>query len=354
MRILITGICGFVGNVLATALREQIPGLEIIGVDNLIRAGSERNRAGLAHRGVKFLHADIRSASDMDALPPVDWVIDAAANASVLAGVDGQLGSRQLVEHNFGGTTNLLEYCKRHRAGFILLSTSRVYSIAFLAGLEMEVVDGAFRPRAAQAWPPGCSPGGVAENFPTQAPVSLYGSTKLASELLAMEYAATFGFPVRVNRCGVLAGAGQFGRADQGIFSFWIHSYARRRPLQYIGFDGMGHQVRDCLHPRDLAPLLVQQMTERTPLEAPLNIGGGPANSMSLRQLSDWCASRFGQREIPGTAAPRPFDIPWMVLDSRAAHARWNWQPQTPLETILVEIAAHAEQHSDWLDISAA
>jgi nucleoside-diphosphate-sugar epimerase len=43
-----------------------------------------------------------------------------------------------------------------------------------------------------------------------------------------------------------------------------------------------------------------------------------------------------------------------MVLDSRAARARWDWQPQTSLETILIEIAAHAEQHSDWLDISAA
>jgi CDP-paratose 2-epimerase len=58
-----------------------------------------------------------------------------------------------------------------------------------------------------------------------------------------------------MNRCGVLAGAYQFGKADQGIFSYWIHSWARRRPLTYIGFDGMGHQVRDCLHPRDLVPL---------------------------------------------------------------------------------------------------
>jgi CDP-paratose 2-epimerase len=75
-----------------------------------------------------------------------DWVIDAAANPSVLAGVDGKTSSRQLVEHNLLGTINLLEYCKAHQAGFCLLSTSRVYSIAGLANLRMQVVDGAFAP----------------------------------------------------------------------------------------------------------------------------------------------------------------------------------------------------------------
>ena len=79
--------------------------------------------------------------------------------------------------------------------------------------------------------------------FPPSAPVSLYGATKLASEALALEYGQAFGFPVIVNRCGVLAGGGQFGLAVQGIFSFWIRSYALRRRLKYIGFGGAGHQV---------------------------------------------------------------------------------------------------------------
>jgi len=56
----------------------------------------------------------------------------------------------------------------------------------------------------------------------TQAPISLYGSTKLACEVLALECGEAFGFPVWVNRCGVLAGAGQFGTPDQGIFAFWV------------------------------------------------------------------------------------------------------------------------------------
>src|SRR5207247_9786355 len=61
----------------------------------------------------------------------------------------------------------------------------------------------------------------------TTPPVSLYGSTKLASEFIALEYGGAFGLPVWINRCGVLAGAGQFGTPDQGIFAFWINSYLR-------------------------------------------------------------------------------------------------------------------------------
>jgi len=72
-------------------------------------------------------------------LPDADWVIDAAANPSVLAGIGDQTGSRQLVEHNLSGTINLLEYCKNRRAGFILLSTSRVYSIKALNDLKLVV-----------------------------------------------------------------------------------------------------------------------------------------------------------------------------------------------------------------------
>ena len=61
-------------------------------------------------------------------------------------------------------------------------------------------------------------------------PLSLYGASKLASETLILEYGECFGFPVWINRCGVLAGAGQFGKADQGIFSFWIHSFKEKIP----------------------------------------------------------------------------------------------------------------------------
>jgi CDP-paratose 2-epimerase len=355
MKILITGICGFVGCAIAQRLKAQLPHCELVGMDNFIRPGSEQNRARLKALGVTLVHGDIRLASDLEPLPAVDWVIDAAANPSVLAGVDGKTSSRQLVEHNLVGTFNILETCKRIGAGLILLSTSRVYSISGLAGLRVGVEDHAFVPDPEQPFPAGISLQGVSEAYTTQSPISLYGASKVASEVLSVEYGSTFGFPVRINRCGVLAGAGQFGRPDQGILSYWIHSWKHRKPLKYIGFDGQGHQVRDCLHPADLASLLVRQLETGQDSTAPaiVNVSGGPESAISLRQLSDWCASRFGAHEVGLEPTERPFDIPWMVLDSSLARQQWDWRPQRSLTDILEEIADHAEANPDWLGISA-
>jgi CDP-paratose 2-epimerase len=353
MKIFITGICGFVGNTLARALLESSEKIEIFGVDNFIRPGSETNRAPLKKLGVKVFRGDIRYARDLAKIPAADFVIDAAANPSVLAGVDGKTSSRELLEHNLWGTVNVLEYCKAHRAGLIFLSTSRVYSVPPLAALPTEVFQKAFRPKPKAKLPAGISTKGVSEKFSTAPPISLYGSSKLASEAVALDYGETFNFPVWINRCGVLAGAGQFGKADQGIFSFWLNSHLRKRPLKYIGFDGGGHQVRDCLHPRDLIPVLLSQMKNSDKNKPHIvNFSGGVKNSMSLAQLTDWCDARFGKHSVASDSNPRLFDIPWMVLDSTLAEKTWNWSPKISLEKVLEEIAIHAEKNPRWLEIS--
>jgi CDP-paratose 2-epimerase len=183
--------------------------------------------------------------------------------------------------------------------------------------------------------------------------VSLYGATKLASEQLALEYGLAYGFPVWINRCGVLAGAGQFGRPDQGIFSFWINSWLRRRPLGYTGFGGLGYQVRDCLHPADLVPLLERQIAlvnDNHPRVA--NVGGGQASAISLCQLSEWCRERLGEHTVTPQPEARLFDLPWVVLDASLATETWDWKPSRRTSDILEEIARHAEQHPEWLDLA--
>ena len=89
MRLLVTGICGFVGSALTRSLLELFAGLEVVGIDNLIRPGSELNRRALEKIGCRVFHGDVRLRSDLEQLPRVDWVLDAAANPSVPAGVDG-------------------------------------------------------------------------------------------------------------------------------------------------------------------------------------------------------------------------------------------------------------------------
>jgi CDP-paratose 2-epimerase len=352
MQLFITGICGFVGSRLALHFLEQTPGLKIAGIDNLARAGAHTNLSILRAASVNVIHGDVRAPSDLETIGKMDWIFDAAALPSVLAGVDGKSSSRQLVEHNLLGTINLLELAKRYNAGVVLLSTSRVYSVEHLSKIPVVARDRQFVfDEIAQA-PVGCSSAGINERFSTAAPLSMYGATKLASEVMALEYAQAFNFPVIVNRCGVMAGAGQFGTAEQGIFAYWVHAYAARRPLRYIGFDGTGRQVRDALHPDDLAELILKQINARV-RTGTWNVGGGPENSMSLAELTDWCAARFGAHQVQADLQPRRYDAPWIVMDSSAVRKQFDWRPRRSLESILNEIAEHARANPNWLDLSS-
>jgi CDP-paratose 2-epimerase len=362
MKVLVTGGCGFVGAELCRQLIERLESVSVTSLDNNRRKGSETNRASLERLGVRVVHGDIRLPSDIDTLGSFDWVIDAAAEPSVLAGTaaNGTAATRrQLVEHNLLGTANLLEAAARWAAGVVMLSTSRVYSIAALAALPLTArpacaggLEGAsaFGLDETAGLPRGASSHGVDETFSTASPISLYGATKLTGETLALEYSHALGTPLVIDRCGVMAGAGQFGRADQGIFSWWIHSWAARRPLRYIGFGGQGLQVRDCLHPADLGDLLVRQMRAAVGGQPEvLNVSGGAASATSLSELSAWCRGRLGPHSVAAAEETRPYDIPWVVLDHRQVSGRHGWLPQRSRETIFEEIANHAEQHPDWL-----
>jgi CDP-paratose 2-epimerase len=356
VKVLITGICGFVGSSIARALVAQLPDVKVFGLDNFVRPGSETNRLELRRLGIGFFHGDVRCASDFDQLPDVDWVIDAAAQPSVLIGADGRTSSRQAVEHNLFGTINVLEYAKSRKAGLVLLSSSRVYSIPQMQAIPLKESADSYLFDESKPCPPGASALGLTEDFSTTAPISLYGATKLASEAMAFEYGTTYKFPVWVNRCGVLAGAGQFGTAEQGIFSFWLHAHARRRPLGFYGFGGHGFQVRDALHPRDLATIVIRQISNPGAAQPGriFHIAGGSKNAMSLAQLTAWCDERFGKHPVTRQSGDRPFDVPWVVLDPTRACQEFAWEPEMRLPMILDEIAAHVAANPDWLNLAGA
>ena len=172
MKILIIGVCGFIGSTLSAAIARSDLEWEVIGIDNLARAGIAFNRIKLIRQGFRLLHGDLRCQSDVDTLPAVDWIIDAATNPSVLAGTDGLTSSPQLMEHNLCGSLNLLEKCRRDGAGFILLSTSRVYSIATFQLSPLRLQMDASNSAPAQLYRLASLPR-VSPNHLTQVPQSL-------------------------------------------------------------------------------------------------------------------------------------------------------------------------------------
>ena len=133
-----------------------------------------------------------------------------------------------------------------------------------------------------------------------------------------------------------------------------MRAWASGYPLQYVGFGGCGYQVRDALHPIDLADLVERQLRAPGDAAGVWNVGGGASNAMSLAQLSRWCQDRFGSRDVGSADTQRRWDAPWIVLDSTRARGRFGWIPGTSLSTILDEIADHHRVHPEWLSLSQA
>ena len=348
VRVLVTGGAGFVGANLAVALAAR-PGFDVVALDNLNRRGSELNLPRLRAAGVAFVHGDVRNAHDLLELGPVDALVEASAEPSVMAGVGGS--PRYLVETNLVGAHHCLELARRDGAQVIFLSTGRVYPVAALNAVRFEEGPSRFKLSTDQDLP-GVSPAGIGEDFPLAGARTLYGASKLGAELLVTEYGAGYGLPTVINRCGVIAGPWQMGRVDQGVFTFWLLAHHFGRDLRYIGYGGAGKQVRDLLHVEDLAALVMEQLEQPERWSgATVNVGGGPEVSLSLREATDICVELTGNRvEVTGEPTGRAGDVPLYLSDCAALHARTAWRPRRDARRILEDTFAWVRAHERELE----
>lgn len=339
VKCLVTGGAGFVGSTLALQLQRDVAGIDVTAFDNLRRRGSELALDRLRAGGVLFRHGDVRSADDLADAGPFDVLIECSAEPSVHAGYDG--GPAYVLETNLMGAARCLDAARRYDASVVFLSTSRVYSIPALVALPLERRGHRFELDAA-AHGPGWSARGITEGFPTTGPRSLYGTTKLAAELLVEEYHAMYGLRTVINRCGLIAGPWQMGKADQGLIAFWAARHEYSGQLAFTGFGGDGLQVRDVLHVDDLYDLVRVELTNLARLSGGVyNAGGGPANSVSLVELTDKCRHRTG-RSIPmgRVRETREFDIPYYVTDNTAVTAATGWAPTRTVDTVIDDVFA--------------
>ncbi len=335
--ILVTGGAGFVGSHIAAGLA-GLNGVRVTALDNLKRRGSELKLELLRAAGVTFVHGDVRIADDL-ALngAAVDVIVDCAAEPSVFAGRSGS--PRYVLDSNLGGTLNCLELARQRGARTLFLSTSRVYPIAALNAMTVEESESRFVLNASQPMP-GASGAGVAESFPLGGARSLYGATKFASELMIEEYAAAYGCETAVLRFGVIAGPGQMGKAEQGVFCHWMARHVFGGDLAYHGWGGIGKQVRDLVHVADAVELTraVLQSWEAVRGRT-LNAGGGLANSLSLRETTALCAEISGKSVAPGSvSATDKSDVRVYVSDHAALTAATGWVPKRNPRAVLTDI----------------
>ena len=342
-----TGGAGFVGSAMALGLQAQYTDSQVIVLDNLKRRGSELNLPRLKAAGIEFVHGDIRSAEDLDViLLRPDLIVECSAEPSVLAGYSSP---GYVLQTNLVGTINCLELARQAKADFIFFSTSRVYPLEPIRQLAYRETD--TRLELLTQSIQGASVEGIAEDFPLEGARSLYGATKLASELLITEYADAYGLRTVINRCGVLTGPWQMGKADQGVFALWMLAHYFDRPLKYIGFGGSGKQVRDFLHIADLVDLTKLQLENLDAVQGRVfNVGGGVTNSLSLQETTRLCEEISGRHiSIESSFEERLGDIPIFITDSRKVITQLGWQPQRDARQTLADIYQWIEQQADVL-----
>jgi CDP-paratose 2-epimerase len=339
IRLLITGGAGFVGSNLAVSLAARHPDWEIVALDNLYRRGSDLNLPRLEEAGVEFVRGDVREPDDLARFAAPDAIVECSAEPSAMSGMDGD--TSYLVHTNLTGAYNCFELARRAGAQAVFLSTSRVYPVEPQLALALEEAETRFELADEQPLP-GASAAGIAEDFPLGGARTLYGTTKLAAELLIEEYRAAFGLRAVVDRCGVIAGPWQMGKVDQGVFTHWMLSHRFGRPLRYIGFGGEGKQVRDLLHVEDLVDLVERQLLDPERWDGGVfNVGGGRECSLSLREATAIC------RELSGSEVPvepveetRAGDVPVYLSDCGKLFEFDAWRPRRSARQILADIDA--------------
>ena len=241
MKILITGGCGFVGTNLAIFLNSK--GFNVNCLDNFSRKGSRYNFKLLRNKKIKNYNFDIYNYKKIQKLPKYDLIIDCCAEAAVEF---SKKDIDSVINTNFLGTLNILKKAKKDKSKIIFLSTSRVYPIKDMNNIiKKKIISSKIKIKKT-----------FGENDNLQGPKTIYGLTKLSSEMLIEEFAYAFNLKFIINRCGVISGPLQFGKQDQGFVSLWIWGHLKKKKMKYIGYGGFGNQVRDVLHIDDLSELI--------------------------------------------------------------------------------------------------
>lgn len=328
--LLVTGGAGFIGCNLADRLASD--GEHVIVLDRLSRPGVERNLEWLKRRhprNITPVVADIRGLAAADATTDAAAVFHLAAQVAVTTSLEDPLED---LDVNLRATVALLEAAARRRTppAFILASTNKVYGD--LSDLDLRQNGDAVEP---------CDPEirrhGISEvrrlDFHTP-----YGCSKGAADQYVLDFSRTLGLPGVVLRMSCIYGPRQHGSEDQGWVAHFVRRALDRKPITVFGD---GRQVRDVLHVTDAVEAYVRawQNIGRVRGTA-LNLGGGPANAVSLLQVLGQIRAMHMQPLDIEFAEARPSDQRYYVSDTRRITGALDLAPPKPWKEGLADLAS--------------
>jgi CDP-paratose 2-epimerase len=321
MKLLITGGCGFLGSNLASDALSR--GDELMIFDNLSRNGSRENMKWLQAQGqFGFEHGDIRNTNDVTRViqsfkPEV--VFHLAGQVAMTTSI---ANPRMDFEVNVLGTHNLLEAIRQHASDAIVVysSTNKVYG-----DLEQYTYQESNTRYVCVEYPNG---------FNEQTPLdfhSPYGCSKGAADQYMLDYARIFGLKTIVFRHSSMYGGRQFSTYDQGWVG-WFCSKALEVSLgqlkQPFTISGSGKQVRDVLHAEDMKRLYMAAVKHIDNARGQaFNIGGGIANSLSLRELFSLLESQLSIQLVHTKLPVRESDQRIFVADITKVEKILGWRP---------------------------
>jgi CDP-paratose 2-epimerase len=331
---LITGGAGFIGSSLARRLLRA--GRRVLVFDNLSRSGARANLRTLQEHypgGLQVQVADVRDeVAVARAVARADEIFHFAAQVAVTTSLQSPLED---FETNALGTVHVLEAARRRRPSppVIFTSTNKVYG--GLGGIVLRKTDQRYEPVVV-----AIAEHGIGESQPLDFH-SPYGCSKGAADQYVLDYARSYDVPAVVFRMSCIYGPHQYGNEDQGWVAHFLIQARTGKPLVIFGD---GRQVRDLLYVEDLLDAFlaarshVKQVTGRA-----FNIGGGPANTLSLLELIALLEKQFALPVRARFAAWRVGDQHYYVTDTARFTAATGWRPRVAPQEGVARL-------NEWLD----
>ncbi|MEK0084076.1 NAD-dependent epimerase/dehydratase family protein [Geminicoccaceae bacterium SYSU G07066] len=334
--VVITGGAGFLGANLADRLAGE--GVPVVVLDSLARPGVELNLEWLKERHGKLVApviADIRDAEAVaETVRNARAVLHLAAQVAVTTSLEDPVHD---FEANARGTLNVLEALRRQNdpPPLLFASTNKVYGKLFGASALG---------RSRSRWEPrreehkqGCDEATLLDFY------SPYGCSKGVADQYVLDYARVFGLPTLVFRMSCLYGPRQFGNEDQGWIAHFLIRALRGEPITIFGD---GRQVRDALYVDDAVSAWLAGLHGIDRLRGRVfNLGGGPANTLSLLEMLEHVERLTGRAPEVHFDEPRPGDQLWYVSDTRALEQATGWRARIGLEAGLERLTVWLRRH---------
>jgi CDP-paratose 2-epimerase len=335
-RVLVTGGCGFLGCNIAAGLAAR--GRSVVAMDNLSRPGSQEHADWLRQRYGNKVAIEVADTRDTDAINELVSVTTAvmhlAAQVAVTTSLDDPTSDFEI---NGRGTLNVLEAIRRRNphAPIVFASTNKVYG-KLLDPPAVHRVNGRYVP---DEWR---FVHGVGEDTPLDL-YSPYGCSKGVADQYVRDYARVFELRSVVLRMSCIYGPRQFGNEDQGWIAHFLLQSIQQRPITIYGD---GHQVRDALFVDDAVDAWIGALDNVDRVRGRIfNLGGGPSNAISLRELLGYITQLRGKPPDVRFATWRPGDQPWYVSDIRAVSQALDWEPRVPVTQGLRRIERWLDSH---------